>query len=137
MPWYEQFYLNEFTGEGGQTKLIIYSVCAGIIVLCFLCSIALGFKACCCPSPQEDNKVHTLGPGYGRTSIVDEADAGSGADSNHDMYSDSGKPSPMVGPGVKKNAIMPFALDSIESDKMQQPRVIKQSKKDTDLANQR
>lgn len=78
--------------------------------------------------------MQPLDKGYGRTSLVEEPDAAvsAGGESNHDMYSD-GK-SPMTGPGVKHNAVMPFALDSIDSanfDKKVSPHVVKMQKNDS------
>lgn len=139
MTFYEQFWYNELAGEENRTKLILYSSCAGVVVLCFLCSIALCIRSCCCGSSDDMDKVQPLEKGYGRTSLAEEPEAASGADSNHDMYSENGK-SPIVGPGAKRNAVMPFALDSIDSanfDKKVSPHVVKMAKNDSEAEKQR
>ena len=138
--WYMQFWLNELAGDANRSKLILYSSCAGAVVLCFLCSLGVCISSCCCgDSSKNADKVQPLDKGYGRTSMAEEPEAASGSESNHDLYSDAGK-SPMVGPGVKKNAVLPFALDSIDSanfDNKVSPHVVKMNKGDSDQAKQR
>lgn len=138
--WFMQLWLNELAGDENRTKLILYSSCAGVIVICFLCSVGVCLRSCCCGDDSADvDKVQPLDKGYGRTSMAEEPDVASNGESNHDLYSDNGK-SPMVGPGVKKNAVMPFALDSIDSanfDNKVSPHVVKMNKNDSDQAKQR